>query len=359
MRCQRTMDDTACSKRDAMSSLPGKSSFGPKGNSARRFGRINARFTAHILVSDTFFWTSGNSCQTLRNQQLSLGASRGSLASVRRTRAAWEHRVLATLGTLTVQMKEFAMSLRRGKIGLAVVLGCLALVWLVSVVPAQQAKSGEPAGEDQEVVKSKATRTPAASTINFRKELKLPFDSLTTLGSRIDAARRKPDPVALAHLANELAVDEKVSGKQASLTSKMLAKEAAELAGLRKQEHELNAVLQVNQQMMMEEDNITSIKKDIARAQEQVKQDKEAINQNLEPTWKPRKVVVNNYTTQYPDIYVNGNYKTQVQPGMQQTIVIEHRWNPTILKAYGNEDNDTFGPRYIWGRFEKYTWNIE
>jgi hypothetical protein len=256
-------------------------------------------------------------------------------------------------------MKEVTMSLLRGKVGLAVVLGCLALVWSVSLVPAQQAKQQDPTANDEQVVKSKATPTPAASSINFRKELKLPFDSLTTLGSRIDAARRKPDPVALAHCANELATAEKVSGKTASITSKQLAKEAAELAGMRRQEKELQAVLNVNQQMMMEENNITSIKKDIAATQAQINEDKRAIESNQEPTWKPRKVVVNNYTTEYLDIYVNGHYKVQVAPGMQQTFMIEHRWNPTVLKAYGNDDINTYGPRTIWGRFDKYTWNIE
>lgn len=247
------------------------------------------------------------------------------------------------------------MLLNRANIGL-LLLGCLALGPLVA---GQQAKTGDQAPDEQQVVATKATKTPAASSINFRKELKLPFDSLTTLGSRIDAARRKPDPVALAHCASELATAEKVSGKTASLTSKQVAKEAAELAGLRKQEQELNAVLHVNEQMMMEQDNILKIKQDIAAAQKQMQDDKRAWESRQEPTWKPRKVVVNNYTTEYLDIYVNGNYKVQVQPGMQQTFMIEHRWNPTILKAYGNEDVNTYGPRSIWGRFETYTWNIE
>jgi hypothetical protein len=238
-------------------------------------------------------------------------------------------------------------------------LGGLVFMFAVTGAPAHQVKSSDAAPDDQQVVKSKAVPTTAASSVNFRKQLKLSFDSLSTLGSRIDAARRKPDPVALAHAANELSVAEKVSGKTAGITSKQLAKEAAELAGLRKKEHELNAVLQVQQQMMMEEDNIASIKKDIAMSKQQIEADKKAINSNLEPTWKPRTVVVNNYTTEYLDVYVNGNYKTEVQPGMQQTIVIEHRWNPTVLKAYGNEDINTYGPRYIWGKFDKYTWNIE
>src|SRR5262249_14969347 len=79
--------------------------------------------------------------------------------------------------------------------------------------PAQDASTPE----DQQAVTSKATPRPAASAINFRKELDLPFDSLRTLGARIESARRKPDPVALAHAAHELAVSEKVSGKTASL----------------------------------------------------------------------------------------------------------------------------------------------
>src|SRR5215470_586327 len=255
-------------------------------------------------------------------------------------------------------MKENVMSLRHGKIGL-VVLGFLALVSVVSLLTAQQAKTDKGDPEDVQVVKTKATPTPAAASVNFRKELKLPFDSLATLGSRVDAARRKPDPVALAHAANELGVAEKVSGKTASITSKQLAKEAAELAAQRRQVHELNAVAEVTQQMALEEENTVLLKKAIAEAKATAAQEKRDFEANLEPTWKPRKVVVNNYTTEYLDVYVNGNYKTQVQPGMQQTIVIEHRWNPTVLKAYGNEDVNTYGPRYVWGRFDTYTWNIE
>jgi uncharacterized protein (TIGR03000 family) len=223
----------------------------------------------------------------------------------------------------------------------------------------QQGKNDSADADNKQSVTCKATQRQAAATINFRKELKLPFDSLRTLGSRINAARRKPDPVALAHASSELAVAEKVSDKKASLTSTMLAKEAAELAGMRRQEQELMAVLNVKQQMMMEENDILTTKKHLAMTQAQIKADKEAWNSNQEPTWKPRTVVVNNYTMQYLDIYVTGSYKTQVQPGMQQTIIIEHRWTPTVLKAYGNEDVDTWGPCYIWGRFDKYSWNIQ
>ena len=246
------------------------------------------------------------------------------------------------------------MSLRRSGAGLAV-LGCLALV---SLVTAEQVKKEDPAAADQQVVSSKPTARPAASSVNFRKELNLPFASLGTLGPRIESARRAPDPVALAHAANELAVAEKVSGKTASLTSKQLLKEAAELASLRKQEAELKAVLQTSNQVMAAEEDVTSLKQQIALAQSQTKADQEAFQRNEEPTSAPRQVVVNNYTTQYLDIYVNGYYKAQVPPGQSQALTVEHRWNPTVLKAYGNEDINVWGPRYLWGRFTKYTWNI-
>jgi uncharacterized protein (TIGR03000 family) len=227
------------------------------------------------------------------------------------------------------------------------------------VASAAQGGNDGPVPEDKQAVTSKPTPRTAASSVNFRKELNLPFDSLSTLGTRIESARRKPDPVALVHAANELAVAEKVSGKTASITSQQVAQEAAELAAMRRQEKELQAVLQVSEQMAVQERNISLMQDSLAAARAQIQADKEAVAQNQEPTWKPSQVVVNNYTTQYLDIYVNGYYKVQVAPGMQQTFAIEHRWNPTVLKAYGNEDINTWGPRYIWGRFTKYTWNIE
>ncbi len=135
-------------------------------------------------------------------------------------------------------------------------------------------------------------------------------------------------------------------------------KDAAELAMLKRQEKELQAVLSMTNKVELEQDDVNRLKKSIEAAKQANQEDNAAIRRNEEPTWTPRKVVVNNYTDQYLDIWVNGNYKVQVAPGMSQLFYIEHRWNPTVLTAYGNEDNTTFGPRYIWGRFKKYTWNI-
>ena len=76
-------------------------------------------------------------------------------------------------------------------------------------------------------MKTTPTRGTCACPIKFRRDLNLPFASLSTLGVRIDAARRAGDPVTLAHAASELAVAEKVSGKVTTLTSSQLIEEAA------------------------------------------------------------------------------------------------------------------------------------
>jgi hypothetical protein len=247
----------------------------------------------------------------------------------------------------------------RATIGL-LFLSLLALlsVGVVSLAGDDQPKKDDPAAADKEKIDSTAVkRTPAAS-VKFAKELGLPYATLGTLGSRVDAARRAHDPVALAHAAHELATAEKVSGKRASLTALELAKESAELAKLRRQESELRATLAVQQQITGTDDAITTLKQILNDAKAQAKADSEAIRMNQEPTWTPRKVIVNNYTTQYLDIWVNGYYKVQVSPGMSQSFLIEHRWNPTVLTAYGDDDETTFKAIPIWGRFKTYTWNI-
>jgi uncharacterized protein (TIGR03000 family) len=215
-------------------------------------------------------------------------------------------------------------------------------------------------GKDVQVVTSKPVKRTPASTINFRKEFGLPLHSLGTLGSRIDAARRKPDPVALAHAASELAVAEKVSKKKASLTSKALLAESAELASLRRQVAELKSVYAVHQQIADEATDAGYWTTMIALADKTAKEETQMIRANTLPTDAPRKVLVNNYTTQYIDIWINGNYRAQVGPGGSKWFTIDHKWNPTVLTGYGNEDDGfTYGPMRIFGAFKTYTWNIQ
>jgi hypothetical protein len=221
-------------------------------------------------------------------------------------------------------------------------------------------ESQQPQGEanDQESVDSKAKKAPSASQVDFKAALGLPFSSLGTLGSRIDAARHAHDPVSLAHAANELAVAEKVSGKQATMTSSALLQESAQLAKLRRQAAELEAVSRVADQVSTEQEVVASLKKDIILARQQAEAETASLRRNAQPTDAPRKIVINNYTAQYVDIWVNGSEKTQVQPGQSTSFTLDHKWNPTTLTAYGNQDNSQWGPRYVWGRFKTYTWNL-
>jgi hypothetical protein len=229
---------------------------------------------------------------------------------------------------------------------------------LAAVAQSDDPPKDDSAAKDQQIVESKATRKTAAASVNFRKELGLPFQSLSNLGSRIDTARRASDPVALAHTASELAVAEKVSGKQAKVTSAALLNESAQLAKLRKQAAELQAVSKVAEQVAAEQNLISNLKSQIADAQAIASLDTEAVKKNQEPGWTPRKIVINNYSDEYVTIFVNGFYKTEIAPGLAQVVVIEQRINPVVLTAHGNEDIDTWGPRYIWGSFQTYTWNI-
>jgi hypothetical protein len=256
-------------------------------------------------------------------------------------------------------MKEGDMFASRATTGL-LSLGLLTLLsfGLMSVAGDDPPKKDDPAAADKEVIESKPTRKAAAASVKFRKELGVPFASLNTLGSRIDAARRAHDPVALANAASELAIAEKASGKKASVTSTQLAKESAELAKLRHQVTEMRAAIEVNKQIAAEDQNLVALNKIMEDFKSQAAADSESIRMNQEPTWKPRTVIVNNYSTQYADIWVNGYLKGQVQPGMSQSFVIEHRWNPTVLTGYGDDDEQNWGPVTIWGRFNKYTWNL-
>jgi hypothetical protein len=237
---------------------------------------------------------------------------------------------------------------------------------LLAVVPfglADKAKDAPPkkeeAKKDKQVVSTKPTKYVPATSINFKKAYKLPFHSLGTLGARIEAARRRPDPVALAHTASELAIAEKVSGQKASLTSKQLLAESAELARMRRQVAELKATFALHQQIAKEATDEAYWAKQIAIANQTAKAETAAVLRNELPSGAPRKVLLNNYTTQYIDLYVNGNYKIQVLPGASSWCVIEHKWSPTILKAYGDQDVDIWGPRTIYGTFQTYTWNIQ
>lgn len=229
----------------------------------------------------------------------------------------------------------------------------LVFLWASFALAAEPAKK-----DDKQTVDSKAEKRAPATATDFRQELSLPFPSLGTLGGRIEQARRAHDPVSLAHAAQELNTAEKVSGKKASLNSQQILKESQELAKLRRQVAEMRTLLHVSEQLADEKQTAIHFKQMIADEQKRMKEESDKVLSGQEPDGTPRKVLVNNYTPQYVDLWVNGFLKMQLQPGQSKWCVIEHKWDPTVLKAYGNDDTTTWGPRTIWGNFKTYTWNL-
>src|SRR5262245_21371168 len=198
-------------------------------------------------------------------------------------------------------------------VGLAILLGYTTAMARrdvgEAVHPAKKGKTDTAVvkGKDKQKETVKSTKRPWASSLNFKKVYGLPLASLGTVGARIDAARRAGDPVALAHAASELSIAVKVSKKKANLTSKALLAEAAELARLRKEVAELKTVFAIHQQIADAETNKTFWQNQIAIAEEITNSEKKYIQSNELPTDAPRRVLINNYTTQYIDIWVNGN----------------------------------------------------
>jgi hypothetical protein len=268
--------------------------------------------------------------------------------------ASWRYRILVALLAAAVAIAVMATA----RMALAQVGAGIPVSFL------DDSKADKPEGKekDEQVVTSKASKRVLATTIDFRKAHGLPFDSLRTLGSRIEAARRKPDPVALAHAASELRVAEKLSGTTASLTSTALLAEAKELAALRRKVAELKVVLAIHQQIASEEtkeeDQVNFWKTKIALAEKTAQEEQDALAKKA-PVEVPRMVLVNNLSSQSVDVWINGCYNVDIPAGTSKWCVVEHNWDPTTLTATGDEDGRSWGPRWVRGAYKTYTWNLE
>ena len=83
-----------------------------------------------------------------------------------------------------------------------------------------------------ERTKFKAEEVPykSALTVDFGRELDLPFPNLVTLGSRIEVAKGECEPITVALCALELQAAEAAAGKKASYTSEEVMEAAIFLA---------------------------------------------------------------------------------------------------------------------------------
>src|SRR5262249_14796345 len=137
-----------------------------------------------------------------------------------------------------------------------------------------------------------------------------------------------------------------------SLTSKQLIGEAAELAGLRRQEAELKAVLHVSDQVTLVEQNVAELNKLLAMNQAV----QPGIEKYAEPKDPPRNVVLSHYTTRCVDVQVNGALQRQWGKSSAEVVVIEQLWNPRVLRGWGDPDETTLAVVDGPVRFNPYTW---
>jgi hypothetical protein len=201
---------------------------------------------------------------------------------------------------------------------------CACFTWAALLLVAwsvPSAPSGEKKKDGVTEFSDKAVKAPVP--VNFNAELGLSFASLADLDNRIRLGRILPDPVGLAAAAHELAVAEKVAGKQASLTAKALATEAADLAKRRYDPQELQAVAMLtgNQELQAlvkeaAEEKIAAIKGEKTRG----------ITGKLRVISRNKRLQIR--------IYVDGNFIGNVNPGQTRVFdIYQSQWENTRLKA--------------------------
>jgi hypothetical protein len=209
---------------------------------------------------------------------------------------------------------------------------------------------GEKAGGKETKTQTKSAMQEAAATIDFNKTLGLAFDSLTTLGTRIDQARRAPDPVGLASAARELAVAEQISSKKAALASDTIMKEAVELAKLRFLPTELNAVALMVQDKTVAKELAT----EAARAKKA--QDDVVAGKGVErPKGIRGTVHFDSRTNIDIAVYVNGQYRGTMGPyGDIFTFVGDPHHASTHL--YARAVDGRYWHHHVHGNINDYQW---
>jgi hypothetical protein len=215
------------------------------------------------------------------------------------------------------------------------------------------ANSGEKGkGKGKEFEDKSSKQAPAAS-VSFTKALDLAYDSLSTLGSRIDQARKAPDPVGLASCARELAIAEQVSKKAASLTSAALMKEAAELAKQRFDATELKAVaLMVGNETVAKELNTAA-----ARAEKEEAKRIADAQAGSKSRGIQGQLHVDSRVGTTINVYVDGRYVGTMGPfGDIYPYIGQTPWETTYLSAR-SVDGRTWN-RAVSSAVGDYTWTL-
>lgn len=202
-------------------------------------------------------------------------------------------------------------------------------------------------------IESKAAAYKSAAALPFGEALGLSYSSLSTLGSRIEQARRSGDPVGLIAAAKELAVAEEVSGKKVELTADALTKEAIALAKLRAISSELKAVSLFVADPAAKKD----LEAAIGPAKDQEAKDTEDMKARFEGEKAKgifNELVVFNDSHHVVNIYVNGQYVGHVHP---------HQHEHFHVHTHGHTDLAAVGGGHRWDHhfdqdYNTYRWRI-
>ncbi len=227
----------------------------------------------------------------------------------------------------------------------------LLLATLTTISWSTLAISEEPEAEIRSSLSKDGKSTPClnACTINFRRELQVPFDYLDSLGAQIHEARKLPDPVALAAAAKSLAIAEAVSGKSAKVTSQVVMDEAVKLAKLRGKPMELQAI------GMLVADETT---------RGELNQMAEAASDQLGEVGESSKelignLVVENHTYHTLDIHMDGNHLGEVPIGQSRSFhVHNHNWH-NHFDAYCADDGELIQHANYAGHSHHLRWHID
>jgi hypothetical protein len=238
---------------------------------------------------------------------------------------------------MTLTRPKFALFAARPRT-IAMVAAMLGLALLSLPLFAQESAR---AGKGTKTIEIKGVDRTPAMTINFSRSLGLPFDSLVTLGSRIEQATKASDPVCLAGLAKELSIYEQVSGKTAGITSDALYKEAVALAEARSISAELKAVA------LYATDDETSRKLgDLARGAERREKEARRASESGERTRGIRgNLIVHNNTQYQIFVFVDGRQLGWVNPYDNYSYFVgAPPYQNSVITGRSSDGTRTWGP---------------
>lgn len=215
---------------------------------------------------------------------------------------------------------------------------------------AKEAPAAEKAEDD--VTIPDATYKSAA-TVDFSAELGLSFPSLVSLGSRIERYRStSPDPFGLASAAKELAAAEKLAGGNASITAEQLMAEAVQMAKVRNNSTELEAIA-----MLVGDEKVRDELSDLAiRAAKDEKKRAEQAKAGVATRGITSELIVDNDSHQVIRVYYNRRYQGTVRAHSRRQFRIHDHSHHFDLYARGTRG--TIWRRHVDGDVRRYFWKI-